>query len=66
LEGEPDRTVYIRTEEGIKPIIEEPTSIIKKIWESRFKADRIYTRDNGVKGEDRGIPEKVKSAKQGK
>jgi HD superfamily phosphohydrolase len=49
LEDEPDRTVYIETQDGIRPIIEEPTSIIKKLWESRFKADRIYTRDNSAK-----------------
>ncbi len=66
LEGEPDRTVYLRTEEGIKPIIEEPTSIIKKIWESRYKADRIYTRDNESKEKIEAFLKKYKSAKQGK
>ncbi|OLD78076.1 hypothetical protein AUF62_03265 [archaeon 13_1_20CM_52_20] len=49
LEEEPDRTVYIETDDGIKQIIEEPTSIIKKLWESRFKAYRVYTRDDSAK-----------------
>jgi len=49
LEEEPDRTVYIQTDDGIKQIIEEPTSIIKKLWESRFKAYRVYTKDDSAK-----------------
>jgi HD superfamily phosphohydrolase len=61
LEEEPDRTVYIQTQDGVKPIIEEPTSIIKKLWESRFKADRIYTRDNSAKDKIETFLKKYKS-----
>jgi len=47
LEEEEDETVHIETESGKTiPIIRDDTSIIKKLWESRFQAYRVYTKDH--------------------
>ncbi len=48
LEPDLELTVYIEAADGEKPIpiIEEETSIIKKLWESQFRAYRVYTRDD--------------------
>jgi HD superfamily phosphohydrolase len=49
LEGDPETTVYIETKGNIIPIIDDNTSLIKKLWDSRYEAFRIYTKDNAAK-----------------
>ncbi len=51
LEPDLELTVYIEAADGKKaiPIIEEETSIIKKLCESQFRAYRVYTRDDESK-----------------
>ncbi len=48
LEPDLEVTVYIETSDDSEPIpiMQDPTSIIKKLWESKFWAYRIYTRDD--------------------
>src|SRR5438445_10635186 len=39
LDGDSDRTVYIQAgDNDVIPIFQDPTSIIKKLWESRLNA----------------------------
>ena len=47
LEIEDDETVHVETTNGKTiRIMDDPTSIIKKLWDSQFRAYRIYTRDH--------------------
>ena len=47
LEEEDDETVHIETDSGKTiPIIKDETSITRKLWESRFQAYRVYTKDH--------------------
>ncbi len=57
LEPDHDVTVWVETSNNSKPIIEEETSIIKKLWESRLRGYRVYTKDESSKQRiERALP----------
>ena len=50
LDPDPDVTVYVEGIDEPKRLVDEEKSIIKKLWDSQFRASRVYTRNDTSKG----------------